>query len=205
MNTKLPIILILAATLCWHNLTAKAQDSTTGNYRNFPVIVTLQFHSLSLPFRNLESNFSNIGIGLGTEVSLNGKHNWAQQFSLVWYRNKEAGNGLLFYTQPVWRPEIASDIYTELKIGAGYLIAQRPSESYRQLEGEWVSVGRKGKGMFTIPVGFSLGHYAHSSGTYLSPFASYQMLLISNYNPSIPVMPATLLQIGTRVHTTDYD
>lgn len=204
MNTKISIVLLLASIFCWQCLTATAQSNANDNYRNFPVIVTVQFHSLSLPFRNLESNFSNIGIGLGTEVSLNGKHNWAQQFSIVWYRNKQAGNGVLLYTQPVWRPTIVSDIYTEFKIGAGYLIAQRPSESYRQVNGNWTSVGHKGKGMFTIPAGFSLGYNAHSFGTYLSPFANYQMLLLSNYNPSIPLMPATLLQFGTRIHP-DYD
>lgn len=200
MSTKYSIILFFSVACCMYHMPGNAQNNANDHYRNFPVILTLQFHSLSLPFRNLESNFSNIGIGLGTEVSLNGKHNWAQQFSVVWYRNQDAGNGVVLYTQPVWRPTIASDFYTEMKFGAGYLIAQRPVESYRQVEGTWVPVGRKGKGMFTIPVGFSLGYSARSSATCFSPFASYQLLLISNYNPSIPVMPATLIQLGSRIN-----
>lgn len=177
-----------------------AQADAIREYRNFPVVVTVQFHSLSLPFRDIKTNFSNIGIGLGTEVSHNGKHNWAQQFSLVWYRNKAIGNGLLFYTQSAWRPTITSNVYTEIKAGAGYLFSFRPLGSYRQEDGEWVSAGHKGKGMFTVPVGISLGYDNYSSDTYFSPFASYQFLLAKGYSKSIPLVPETLIQAGSRIH-----
>jgi hypothetical protein len=45
------------------------QDKVNKSYRNFPVIITIQFHSLTLPFRDFKSNFSNVGFGVGTEVS----------------------------------------------------------------------------------------------------------------------------------------
>lgn len=177
-----------------------AQSNTSKSYRNFPIIVTVQFHNLSLPFQDLGSNFSNVGIGLGTEVSLNGKHNWAQQFSIIWYRNKFVGNGLLLYSQSVWRPTLVGNAYGELKAGAGYLHAFRPSESYRQINGNWISVGHKGKGMFALPMGVSLGYDNYSTSSYVSPFASYQLLLVKNYNQSIPLVPMTLVQVGSRVH-----
>lgn len=182
--------------------TAQAQsDAVTGNgYRNFPIVVTLQFHNLALPFHDIKSSFKNIGIGIGTEISLNGDHNWAQEFNVIWFRNKVAGNGLLFYTQSAWRPMIVSKWYMGIKAGVGYLYAFRPTESFRPVEDGWVSTGRKGKGMLALPAGLSLGYHDFSERGYMSPFVSYQMMLVSGYNSTIPVMPETLLQIGTGIH-----
>ncbi|WP_266365686.1 hypothetical protein [Tellurirhabdus rosea] len=185
---------------CLLALISRGQTEAPRAYRNFPLVVTLQFHSLSLPFRDLKTNFTNVGLGLGTEVSLNGRHNWAQQFNVVWYRNKVVGNGVLAYTQTAWRPALFSNIYTEVKAGAGYLMSFRPVESYKSVEGEWVSVGHKGKGMLAVPVGISIGYNNPNSRTPFSPFASYQMVLVNGYNQSIPLVPQTLIQVGSRIH-----
>lgn len=176
---------------------AVAQSDVEQNYRNFPIVITLQFHAFAMPFQDVLSNFSNVGIGIGTEVSLNGSAEWVQQFNLMWYRNKAIGNGIMLYTQAAWRPDVVSDAYGELKLGAGYLMAFRPVESYRQLDGQWLSVGRKGKGMLTIPVGLSIGYYGLSAN--VSPFISYQFLLVKGYNTSIPLVPETIVQMGAAI------
>lgn len=177
-----------------------AQADGSAGYRNFPLVISLHFHSLSLPFRDLKANFANVGIGLGTEVSLNGDHNWVQQFNLIWYRNQAVGNGLMTYTQTAWRPTITGDVFTELKLGVGYNFSSRPVESFRYEQGQWHSVGRKGKGMLAIPAGISVGLNPSSTETYVAPFVSYQAMLLTNYSKSIPLVPETLLQIGSRVH-----
>ena len=177
---------------------AKAQSESSNEYKNFPLIITLQFHAFAVPFRDFRSNFKNVGIGLGTEVSFNGKDKGVQQFNLVWYRNKNIGNGLLFYTQSAWRPTIVDEFYSELKLGAGLLYSYRPVNSWKQMNGEWVSVGNKGKMMFTVPVGVSLGYHNYSNQ--VSPFISYQFLAVKGYNQSIPVVPETLVQVGSRIH-----
>lgn len=192
----------LMATLLAICLTAslQAQTETQKSYRNFPIIVMVQFHNFSMPFKDMKSCFSNIGFGLGTELSYNGKSNWVQQFSATWHHNKTVGNGILFYSQAAWRPTMASGVYSELKAGAGYMYAFHPVESYKQTNGAWESVGHKGKGMFTLPIGISLGYQSYSSKTYVSPFVSYQFLLISGYNQSISLVPETLIQVGSRIH-----
>lgn len=178
-----------------------AQSEGAKQYKNFPLVIMLQFHAFSVPFRDLKSNFKNIGVGIGTEVSLNGQDNLAQQFNVVWYHNKAMGNGLFFYTQSAWRPTIKSEVFAEAKMGMGYLYSFRPTESFHQVDGEWVSVGHKGKMMFTVPVGISVGDRNYtSSGIQVSPFASYQFLLVNGYNKSIPLVPETLVQMGTRIH-----
>ncbi len=196
MQTK---ILSVAAACCFV-FCLQAQTDLNDHFRNFPIVLTVQFHSLSLPFKDLKSNFSNIGIGIGTEVNLNKKDTWVQQVSAVWYRNKAVGNGLLLYTQTSWRPTLFSNAFAEVKAGVGYLYAFRPVESYKQVNGAWETVGRKGKGMLALPLGISVGYHAPSSGKYLfSPFASYQFLILNGYNKSIPVVPETLFQVGSRI------
>ncbi|MDX2301474.1 MAG: hypothetical protein NW226_01685 [Microscillaceae bacterium] len=180
---------------------ASAQTDQPKDYRNFPIIVTLQFHSLTTPFRNLKSNFRNIGIGIGTEVSYFDSPNWVQQFNILWYHNKAVGNGLMLYTQAAWRPELFAFTYGEIKAGLGCLISNRPSKSFIKNNGHWISVGRKGKAMLTLPVGISLGYQDYSEQTYLSPFISYQVMLLKGYNQTIPIVPESLLQIGTRIHS----
>ncbi|WP_128546323.1 hypothetical protein [Larkinella soli] len=185
---------------CGAALPLRGQPDRPRGYQNFPIIITAQFHALSMPFRDLKANFANIGLGLGTEVSLNGKHNWVQQLSLVWYRNKTVGNGLMAYTQTVWRPTVTGHFFTEVKAGIGYQLAFRPVDSFRPVNGGWASVGRKGKGMPAVPVGLSVGYDNPASRTAVSPFATYQLLLISGYNKSVPLVPQTLIQAGARIH-----
>lgn len=197
MKKKICLILFVGVIIS----AASAQSDPTGNYSDFPIIITLQFHCFSLPFRDMKSNFSNIGIGLGTEVSLNNSNTLFQQINAVWYHNKAMGNGLLFYSQSAWRPTLGSNGYSEIKLGAGYLLSFRPIKSFKQVNGNWVNAGHKGKGMFTVPLGVSIGTISNSSTAYLSTFASYQFLLISGYNKSIPMVPETLLQVGTSYHS----
>lgn len=176
-------------------------QSESNQYRNFPIIIKLQFHNLAMPFKDLKSNFSNIGIGLGTEISYNGKSNWVHQLSATWHTNKTVGNGILIYSQAVWRPNIASGFYGELKVGAGYKYSFKPTHSFKQdNDGTWQEVGHKGKGMLALPLGISVGYQSPAAKTYISPFVSYQFLLLSGYNKSIPVLPETLVQIGSRIH-----
>jgi hypothetical protein len=191
---------ILAIGILFLDFQATAQTETHKNYSNFPLVLTLQFHSLAMPFTNLRANFSNLGIGVGTEVSYNGRQSFTQQVQAVWYRNRTVGNGLLLFTQPSWRPAVYKNVFAELKGGIGYLYSFRPVKSFKQVNGDWVSTGHKGKGMLTIPVGVSLGYNSVRENRSIAPFVSYQFMLMSGYNKSIPIVPQTFVQVGSRIH-----
>ena len=196
MKNHITLLLCLLLSL----QVAEAQNESPQEYQNFPIIITLQFHSLSIPFKNMKSNFKNFGIGIGTEVSYGNSPRGVQQFNLLWYRNKAVGNGILLSTQAVWRPDFDTQVFGELKTGIGYLMSFRPSRSFTQNNGVWTFVGRKGKGMFVIPTGISLGYYPDNEDFTISPFASYQLLLLKDYNTTIPLVPETLFQVGTIIH-----
>ena len=177
-----------------------SQNKTDKSYRNFPLIVSIQFHSLTLPFKNFGSNFSNVGIGLGTEVSHNGSRNWVQQFNIAWFRNKAVGDGILISTQTTWRPAIIHNVSGEIKAGIGYQYSYRPVESFRSVNGKWTSVNHKGKGMLAIPVGIGAGYNKYSENAFVSPFAGYQLIILKGYSKSIPIVPETVVELGSRIH-----
>lgn len=184
--------------LVWNQAFTQSESQT--EYRNFPIVLTLQFHALSMPFKDFKSNFKNVGFGIGTEVSHNGFHNWVQQFDIIWIRNKGIGNGILFTTQTAWRPMLGGNVFAEVKAGLGYMKAFRPSESFTQIDGKWISAGKKGKGMLTVPLGIGTGYYNYSGNMFASPFAAYQLMMVKNYNADIPFVPQSLVQVGSRIH-----
>lgn len=180
---------------------AISQHASNRDYRNFPIVLSLQFHSLAMPFKDIGSHFKNVGFGIGTEVSLNGNHDWVQQFGIIRYRNKGIGNGWLFSTQTAWRPYLGEPVYGEVKLGIGYLLASKPAPNWIQKDGKWTTDGKKGKGMLAIPAGIGLGYNNHQEGkNYLSPFAGYQVAFLKGYNADLPVVPETFLQLGTSFH-----
>ncbi|MBX2913782.1 MAG: hypothetical protein KF856_00790 [Cyclobacteriaceae bacterium] len=184
-----------------HALVVQAQPDSPGGYRNMPIIVKVQFHNLAMPFKDVKYNFNNVGLGIGTELSYNIRNTWVQQLTATWHANKTVGNGIMLYSQVVWRPNIRSGLYTEIKAGGGYKYAFRPVESYKQNnQGKWEAVGRKGKGMLVLPLGVSLGYQSLKTRAGISPFVSYQFLLVSGYNTSVPLVPETLIQVGSRIH-----
>lgn len=176
-----------------------AQETHDG-YQNFPVVVSLQFHSFSMPFKRIGDHFKNVGIGLGTEISHSGgSQQWAQSIQVVWHRNKTMGNGIQLYTQAIYRPEITNDLFGEIKLGVGYQFLYRPVDAYRFKNGTWESVGRKGKGMWMFPVNIGAGTVV--GGEPLTTIAlNYQWMILKGYNTDVPLFPQSTIILGSRSH-----
>ena len=48
--------------------------------------------------------------------------------------------------------------------------------------------------MFALPLGIGMGYRA--SDARWSPFVNYQLVVLSGYNASVPIVPETLIQLG---------
>jgi len=188
-------LLILTANLA----TGQENSDSNKDYRNFPIIVSLQFQNLASPFHDLKGNFSNVGLLVGTEVSYNGKQNWTQQFRAGFYFNRNAGNGLMLFTQTVYRPTIFTYFYPEIKAGIGWQRIYHPVTAYEFENGDWEKTPG-GKSQFIVPLGISAGYSKHKEGTYLSPFISYQLIPAVGYDKVIPLNFYSLFEVGTRIH-----
>lgn len=193
------LLLLLTGVAALYTAPTHAQTTAGESARlaRWPLQVSVQFHSLSLPFRDLKTTFSNVGIGLGTELPYNRRGNLVQFFGAGYYRNRYAGDGLFVQTQVGYRPHVGP-LYAEVKAGLGWHYSVHPNTTLRLEEGQWQVAGRTGKGMLMVPAGVSIG-YARP-GAVVAPFVGYQLFLLSGYNPSIPLVPNQMLQVGTRIY-----
>ena len=194
MRRIIPLILLTSS------ITSQAQD-TQGLYNQLPIILTIQFHQVAMPLQKLSGNFSNIGIGIGTEVSLTGSsQRWAQSVQLVWHSNKYMGNGLALYTQTVTRPTLSGNVFGEVKLGVGYQYLYRPTDSFSHENGQWTAVKKRGKGMLMLPASAGIGLLDRNRDSAIAPFLNYQWMILKGYNRSIPMVPQSTIILGNRIH-----
>jgi hypothetical protein len=192
--TFLALLLLLSAPI-------RAQEAPVvpAGYRNWPVVVGLQFHSLSMPLSDWKTSFSNLGLSLGTEFRYNRRATLLQSVQVGYYRNKYAGDGLFVAPQLVYRPQFGP-LFAELKAGAGALYTMQPSQSLELQDGQWQTHDHGGKPTLMLPVGVSIGYNGRQAAPAFAPFVSYQVFVMHGYNPGVPVVPNRLLQIGFRSH-----
>lgn len=173
----------------------QAQEKSTSNSKDLPIIISLHFHALSVPFKNMGAALKNIGVGIGTEIAYNDRANFLQQAQLIFYRNKGVGNGVMIQSQALWRPTF-SEGFAEVKIGMGYLVSYRPSRTFTQINGAWSRHGYKSKGMLTIPAACAIGYRLQEG---VSSFVGYQFMLATGFSKSIPVVPYSMMNPGVAI------
>lgn len=169
----------------------------SSKQNDWPIILSLDFHALSLPFKKIGSNFKNVGIGIGTQLSYNDEETWVQRFQAIYYLNRNVGNGLMIHSQLVRVQKISDNEFGEIKIGVGYLYAFRPNTAWEQTNGEWKQKGKKGKSMFVLPIGLGVASTFGTHDQY--HYTSYQALFLTGYNESIPLVPESLIEFGTLI------
>ena len=189
-------VFIICLALCTCSVSAQMEQRSN---MHLPIIISVQFHSISVPFRHMKSNFRNIGIGIGTEVDYSDVSKFHQRFSVVYCHNKAAGNRWLLQSQAIWRPHFGGEGFGELNAGIGYMITKRPIKSYKFNNGEWVPAGKKGKGLLIVPVGIGGGYVTDNLRQQMNHFFNYNMMFVTGYNRSIPIVPETLIQFGTSI------
>ena len=107
-------------------------------------------------------------------------------------------------TQAIWRPHFWEDrLFGEMRLGVSYVRAFRPTESFRPIDGQWQPVGKTGKGMLGIPLGVSIGFNSLAETLHVAPYLSYQLHFLPSYNASVPLIPQSLIQMGTRIHLSN--
>ncbi|RIV18983.1 hypothetical protein DYU11_26145 [Fibrisoma montanum] len=163
---------------------------------SWPLMVSVQFHSLALPVGNIRPAFANPGLALGTEYRYNRRGNLLQSIQAGYYRNRYAGDGLFIVTQAGYRPHFGP-VYADLKAGVGWNYTFHPNTTLVLKEGQWQPAGRTGKGLLMVPLGLSIGYNGPSL---VAPFVGYQFFALAGYNPSVPVVPNQLLQVGAHIH-----
>nr|WP_293837204.1 hypothetical protein [uncultured Arsenicibacter sp.] len=195
MHRLLPWMLILACGV--YSVRAQSHQSKTIN--NWPLTVQAGFHVLAMPLQQLNGAFANPGLTLGTERKLGRKGTFVQSAQAGFYRNLYAGDGAYVWTQTGWQPHIGP-VYLGLKAGLGWQYSFHPNKTLAFQNGEWRGSNSAGKGMLCIPLGATLGlNYTKA----IAPFIGYQFIILTNYNPSVPLVPTQQLHAGLRIQLGD--
>ncbi|WP_224488963.1 hypothetical protein [Robertkochia flava] len=177
------------------SVSGQSDTSPSASFRNFPLMVSVKFQNLAMPFQDLKGNFMNIGVGLGTEVSWNKSEHWTQQFNIMYFFNRGSGNGFSVYSQMLWRPALYADVLGGIKGGIGYTWLFKPNPSMKNMDGQWSPASRT-KGMLSVPFGVYLSWNELDAETYLSSYLAYDVFLHSGFNADVPVIPNTFFEAG---------
>lgn len=175
---------------------AKAQETNSTLGSTF--IVGISFHAVSTPFHKPGNNFRNIGFKIGSEVPWNNSGSVRQAFEMGFYFNRFNGKSLYFHSDFAYRPKIAEGLRADIRLGPGIGFVLRPSVGYKIKDGEWSSI-RSGKWFPQIHTAIGLSYDKPSeNGWRAIPFAQYEIMGIVNYNTGIPVLPNSIIHIGSQ-------
>ena len=180
-----------------------AQEVSPPPLPNFPIILSFHFSGVAMPFKDLKSLFSNIGVGIGTSRNWGNQSRFFQTIELRWWHNKAMGNRWLLDTELHWNPKLRNTIHGDLHLGVGYLWAKRPVKSYQPMNGTWVERRKKGKGMVAVPMGIGLRRLNASPAAFRAWGINYTIVWGLNFNPSIPILPEHLLVFDSTIDLRD--
>jgi hypothetical protein len=197
MKSILPLL-----TLISFGAFSQQSYSTDHASIKLPIIASVNFQTIATPFHNLQNNFRNLGIKIGTEIAYNNKSNVLQSFNMGYYRNHLNGDGLYINSEFIYRPKIYKSIRMEFKLGPGLADIFLPTQPYKpDGNGNWYKANNYGT--LALQVHGSIGIWYESlilNNIRLSPFLQYEIIGIADYNESIPVLPTTAINVGSRIN-----
>ena len=192
-------LLLLSLIFILFQNTLQAQE---GFFENRPITVTIFNHSIGVPFKDYFKKPLNIGIAIGTEFTYrqqtyNSTH---QSLQIGWYHHKNLGSGFLFKSDLIQRFNSSNNIWGEVSISAGYFHTFSISDVYQLNEkGNYQKTADTGSPAFLFGGGFGGGFQINTANQFTTrPFIKYEALLETPYTSFIPIMPHTLLEIGSR-------
>lgn len=183
---------LLISILCLMAGSLIAQNSKPDSFQ-IPLHAGLQFQNMAMPFKDLSGNFSNPGLYLGSELTLNRKQTLVQEVSVGYYVNRNLGNGFYATTQLAWRSQALKQWQTGLKLGVGWLRAQHPVATMAHERGQWIEVS-DAKSQLLIPVTAQL-KYGTKEATW-RPFIEFEVTPALFYNEVVPLNIYSSFKLG---------
>lgn len=197
-NSKTRHLLLAASVLLTLHVSAQPVRRITYSAR-------LAFQAYGLPLQNLRQSFRNIGGSVGVDYAYNPARTLHQSFTLGFQGHTEHEHSFYLHTQLAYRPRVLKRVEPAIAIGVGRLLSfANPKNPYYEAgEGGWQKSGRQGQGHWFVPLTASLGYRLRpAAGTVLTPFVGYEVSPIIGYNAAFPVLPYSLVTLGTRLNFT---
>ena len=165
----------------------------------FSYHIRFSMKGYNMPLKKLVDNFKNPGIALGVDYAYNSKQSALQSFNIGWLNHSEHGNSLYVSSQFHYRPAFGH-LRPGLGVGLGRMIYfNNTNPLYEQLNGKWQKSGSQIESRWLIPISSDLGYeMAVGKGYRITPFVGYELMPVIKYNPAFPILPSSLLTVGSR-------
>lgn len=197
MKRHLPLLLLLLFTV---NLFSQTLAKNSKKTLYLPIVTSMNFQAIATPFHNAENNFRNPGFSIGTELNYTKKNLTFQSINFGYFFNKYNGNAAYLNSQFIYRPKIYKALHLEIKFGPGLIDLFLPTQPYTLINGNWEKSSDHGNLAITVNTGIGLWLKPNiASNNIISPFVQYDIMGITRYNKSIPVLPTTLINFGCRI------
>lgn len=171
-----------------------------GERLTWSVKFTLQGYNIPVKQKNF--SLKNLGAALGIDYSYNSSGTLFQTLSIGMFHHKEHGNNYYVNTQVTYRSLVLSRMEPGISLGIGRILSYvNKSYPYHDFkEGSWSKSRVQSAGRWQVPFSINLGYtIAGPNGNTITPFIDYESAAIINYNSAFPVLPYTLLGVGSRI------
>lgn len=185
----------LVVGLC--SLIAIQGFSQSPSRLNYNIKFSMQGYNL--PLKQLMDNFKNPGIALGIAYGYDVGHSTSQSLNIGWLNHAEHGNAIYLSTQFHYRPSIGK-IKPGIGLGVGRIIYFNNSNPlYDMVGARWEKSRSQSEGRWIAPLTADVGYQLDLGKYYqVTPFIGYEIIPTIKYNNAFPVLPSSLLTVGSR-------
>ncbi|HEX2535480.1 MAG TPA: hypothetical protein VHK69_17170 [Chitinophagaceae bacterium] len=197
MNTRYSFTLLLLLLASF--LSAGAQGKEGQRTDNpWQVDLAAGLHSFYLPGQGARFDRPELITLAGFGKPLGARQQFSVSLQVGYGRNNYQGDALQLQLLGQFTPVVAGKVEAGLGLGFGYRFALYGSSTLSWRNGEWKK-GSAGKGLFQVPVQFSLGYRSLFLSDYeLRPYIAYQAQALLGYNPDLPLMPVSAALLGVK-------
>lgn len=187
----LSIIAVIGLTF-----SAKGQQRTDQPWQ---LDLAAGIHSFYAPVQDLEWRRPELMTITGWGKPLGKKQAFEVTLQLGYARNNYQGDAVFLQLLGKYQPVIAEKIELGLGLGFGYRVGLYPSKPTKWNGSEWVG-GNGFKGMYQVPVQFSLGYRSIKLDQYqVRPYLAYQLQALMGYNPDLSPLPVSAGLLGLKI------
>lgn len=156
-------------------------------------------HSFYAPLPGLEVKRPEFITTAGWGKPLGRKQLFEVTLQLGYARNNYQGDAIFLQVLGKIQPVIARKIELGMGLGFGYRFSLYPSKAQKWSGSEWKE-GTPFKGMFQVPVQFSLGYRSlHLDKYEIRPYVAYQLQALLGYNPDLSPFPVSAGMLGIKI------
>ncbi|MEM1326370.1 MAG: hypothetical protein AAGI23_10470 [Bacteroidota bacterium] len=160
--------------------------------------ISLVHHTVGIPFKDFFKKPLNLGLSFSVDFPYTDRQ--FQRLEVGWYKHKNFASALWVKTDYVRRFQDSEGLFADVRGGIGFIRDFNALDSYELTsEGVYQLKKRHGKSGLIGGLGVAGGYsFEPAEATQLSPFLDYQGFIQFPYLNIAPVLPHSLLSIGTR-------